>query len=200
MKFCNGEGRTGQRQRLPIQIPLLKTQFFSLSLSLRTGVTGICHHPPLERFADKRLHLISPQLAMAVFTLRREIFLCMVTPQEGKAERQAGGPYVLESRIFQNETRKTLHRDTPENPIRREFCQQPCNTGQDKLLHLGERRTLCRMVMRHFHSCSSLDFGTAAKTMKQETAQIPRHSATHTKTAVNALGLTNNIVCQTEYP
>lgn len=69
-----------------------------------------------------------------------------------------------------------------------------------KLLHLGERCTLCRMVMRHFHSCSSLDFGTAAKTMKQETAQIPRHSATHTKAAVNALGLTNNIVCQTEYP
>lgn len=92
--------------------------------------SGICHHPPLERFADKHLHLISPQLAMAVLTLRREIFLCMVTPQEGKAERQAGGPYVLESRIFQIETRKTLHRDTPENPIRREFCQQPCNPGQ----------------------------------------------------------------------
>lgn len=68
-----------------------------------------------------------------------------------------------------------------------------------KLLHLGERRTLCRMVMRHFHPCSSLDFGTAAKTMKQETVQIPRHSAMHTKTAANALGLTNNIACQTEY-
>lgn len=53
--------------------------------------------------------------------------------------------------------------------------------------------------MRHFHPCSSLDFGTAAKTMKQETVQIPRHSAMHTKTAANALGLTNNIVCQTEY-
>lgn len=87
--------------------------------------------PPLERLSDKHLHLISPQLALAVFTLRGEIFLCMVTPQEGKAERQARGPYVLESRIFQIEMRKTLHRDTPENQIRMEFCQQPCNIGQE---------------------------------------------------------------------
>lgn len=90
------------------------------------------------------------------------------TPK-GKAERQAGGPYTLESGIFQIETRKTLHRDTSENPIRREFCQQPCNRDRGivyKLLHLTEHGTLCQMVMRHFHPCSSLDFGTAAKTTK----------------------------------
>lgn len=52
-----------------------------------------------------------------------------------------------------------------------------------------------QMVMRHFHPCSSLDFGTA-KTMKQEIAQIPRHSTMHTKTVASALGLSNSKECQ----
>jgi hypothetical protein len=65
-----------------------------------------------------------------------------------------------------------------------------------KLLPLSEHRTLCQMVMRHFHPCSSLDFGTAAKAMKQETVQMPRHSAMHTKTVADALGPPNSKECQ----
>lgn len=91
LKFCNKEDRTGQRHSDFLYSPHWPQHSQYYSLNLRTEITGICHHLTLERLSDKYLHLISSQLAMAVFTLR-ELFLCMVTPQR---ERQRGRPEAL---------------------------------------------------------------------------------------------------------
>lgn len=120
------------------------------------------------------------------------------TPR-GKPERQqAWGPCGLESRIFLLRPRKSLHQGTPTYFIRGEFCQQPHGgTGAwersivYERLNFSAHHPLGHMVLRNLQTCSSLDFGTAAKDYKAGNFLNPQaHAcATHTKTAANAQGL-----------
>lgn len=91
--------------------------------------------PPSFGKALWYLHLISPQLALAVgsvYSRRRKISMHGYTPR-GKAERQAWGPSALESRIFPIGTRKSLHRGTPVHVVRaNSHAKQDRSLGQEQ--------------------------------------------------------------------
>lgn len=119
------------------------------------------------------------------------------TPR-GKVERQqAWGSCGLESRIFLLRTRKSLYQGTPTNFVRGEFCQKPRNgTGAweksivYKRLYFSAHSPLGHMVLRNLQTCSSLDFGTAAKDYKAGNRPNPKaHTcATHMKTVCKCTG------------
>lgn len=119
------------------------------------------------------------------------------TPR-GKVERQqAWGSCGLESRIFLLRTRKSLYQGTPTNFVRGEFCQEPRNgTGAweksivYKRLYFSAHSPLGHMVLRNLQTCSSLDFGTAAKDYKAGNRPNPNaHTcATHMKTVCKCTG------------
>lgn len=90
LKFCNGEGRAGQREWLPIQIPLLKTQFFSLSL--RTGIQGYATTLLWKGLLTSIYIWLVPSWPWQCLLSGEKYFYAWLHP---KRERQRGRPEAL---------------------------------------------------------------------------------------------------------